>query len=116
MAFALSIAARVALSFLRLIVSWLGDALRRIEGFRSLEVLIGFGVLRHGLIELGLRLCHLILQIFPSNVRKGEALFHVISGSDVASSPIRTSHLPHIRYIAGGAKHEIYLCVRKNGR
>src|SRR4029077_19247303 len=86
---------------LRLIVVRLGEALRRIESLRALEVLIGLGVLRRSLIELGLRLCHLILQIFPSNVRETEALFHVISGSDVASSSIRSSHLPYIRYIAG---------------
>src|SRR5882724_1605613 len=101
---------------LRLIVVWLGETLCRIEGFRSLEVLIGSGVLREGLVELGLRLRYLILQVFPANVCQSEVLFCIVSGSNVASSPIRSSHLPHIRHIAGGAKHEIYLRVRKNGR
>src|SRR5260370_5123870 len=52
---------------LRLFVVRLGETLRRIQRFRSLEVVIGLGVLRHSLIDLGLRLRDLVLQIFPAN-------------------------------------------------
>src|SRR5260370_34942115 len=79
-------------------------------------MLIGLGVLGSSLIKLGLRLRHLILQVFPANVRERKALFHEIAGSDVASSPICSSYLTYIRYIAGGTKHKIYLSVRKDGR
>ncbi len=73
-------------------------------------------MLRCSLIKLGLRLRQLILQVFSANVRERKALFHEIAGSDVASSPVCSSYLTYIRYIAGGTKHEIYLSVRKDGR
>ena len=45
-------------------------------------------MLRRGLLELGLRLRYLILQVFPSNVRKRKAFFCIISSPNVASSDI----------------------------
>src|SRR5258708_3832929 len=53
-------------------------------------------------------------QLLPY-AHSGEALFHVISGSDVASSAIRSSHLTYIRDVARGAKHQVYLRVGKDG-
>src|SRR5260370_41838675 len=79
-------------------------------------MLIGLGVLGSSLIKLGLRLRHLILQVFPANVRERKALFHEIAGSAVASSPICSSYLTYIRYIAGATNHKIYLSVWKDGR
>src|SRR5262245_3917147 len=73
-------------------------------------------MLGHGLIELGARLRHLILYVFPADMCESNAFFRVVSGLDVTKPSIRSSNLQYIRDIAGRAKREVDLCSGNDGR
>ncbi len=73
-------------------------------------------MLRRCLIELRLRLGHLILQVLPANVCQGEAPLGIIPDSDVASATIGSPYLSHICNVSGRMEHEVHLRIGNDGR
>jgi hypothetical protein len=91
-------------SLLRLVILWFRQAVVRVQSLRTLEVQISLRVLRHRFIKLSPRLRDLILHVFPADMCKNQALFRIVSGSDITKPPVCSTHLRYVRYIPRRAK------------